>query len=190
MHILQFSDLKALKTHKITESEHIDDILEDSATEEVDLTKPIYALGRRKTSQAQIYLTFRKEHVEDSPLFTVNVNKKNIHSYFQQPELVKYSLAPLSAVGLLGQKHEYFPPRVSKLIQTGFDIKITAKGGGKSSQSGAVRLGLARVFLKIGKQEIKARLKSFGMLTRDSRMVERKKPGQKKARKKFQWAKR
>ena len=70
-----------------------------------------------------------------------------------------------------------------------FDVIATVKGGGLSGQAGAVRHGLSRA-LSLFEPELRKPLKTAGMLTRDSRVVERKKPGQKKARKKFQWVKR
>ncbi len=102
----------------------------------------------------------------------VLVNQKPLHEYFnplQRREIVQ----AFEASGTAGQ----------------YDVWCTVKGGGVSGQAGAVRLGIARA-LECHTPELRPLLSRAGMLTRDSRRVERKKPGQKKARKKFQWVKR
>jgi len=70
-----------------------------------------------------------------------------------------------------------------------FDVKSTVKGGGISGQAGAIRLGISRALVNY-KPELKTELRRYGLMTRDSRKVERKKPGRKKARKQYQWVKR
>ena len=80
-------------------------------------------------------------------------------------------------------------PLVALEQETGYDINVNVSGGGLSGQSGAIRLGLSRALLKVN-PENRSLLKSNGLLTRDARKVERKKPGQPGARKKFQFSKR
>ncbi len=121
--------------------------------------------GRRKTSVARIYL---KEGTG-----TVTVNKKDYKEYF--PTL------PLQYV--INQALE-----VSQL-EGKFDILVNVKGGGISGQAEAIRLAIAKAIVE-DNPEKKSDLRAKGLMTRDSRMVERKKPGRKKARKKFQFSKR
>ncbi|HWQ59701.1 MAG TPA: 30S ribosomal protein S9 [Candidatus Fimivivens sp.] len=126
----------------------------------------LYAVGRRKTAVAQVRLYPDKgndKHV---------VNRKDYTTYFPvalQPILV----APLSALGLSGD----------------FVVSATVKGGGVNAQAEAIRLGVARALLKHD-EALRLPLRAEGFLTRDSRSVERKKPGLKKARRSPQWSKR
>jgi len=128
--------------------------------------KYLYAVGRRKTAVAQVRLYPDKgndKHI---------VNKKDYTTYFPvalQPVL----LAPLTALGLSGD----------------FVISATVKGGGVNAQAEAIRLGVARAILKHDETQ-RTLLRVHGLLTRDSRSVERKKPGLKKARRAPQWSKR
>lgn len=121
--------------------------------------------GRRKTSVAQVRLI--------SGTGNVLVNRLPIKEYFTVENYRKDALLPL------------------ELTQTAqqFDVFVTVRGGGKSGQSGAVRLGVARALVGYN-EELRAALRPAGVLTRDPRMVERKKYGQKKARKRFQFSKR
>ena len=80
-------------------------------------------------------------------------------------------------------------PLVALEQENGYDIKVNVSGGGLTGQSGAIRLGLSRALLNVNPDN-RSQLKSNGLLTRDSRKVERKKPGQPGARKKFQFSKR
>lgn len=100
------------------------------------------------------------------------MNGKLLHEYFQPVQRRECTQA-LHIAGLAGM----------------YDVWCTVKGGGMTGQAGAIRLGTARA-LKAMQPELRLVLSRAGMLTRDPRMVERKKPGQKKARKKFQWVKR
>ncbi|NTW15798.1 MAG: 30S ribosomal protein S9 [Candidatus Moranbacteria bacterium] len=126
----------------------------------------LYAVGRRKTAVAQVRLYPDKgndKHV---------VNRKDYTEYFPvalQPTL----LAPLSALGLSGD----------------FVVSATVKGGGVNAQAEAIRLGVARALLKHD-EALRLPLRAEGLLTRDARSVERKKPGLKKARRSPQWSKR
>ncbi len=132
-----------------------------------DDVKYFYAVGKRKTAIAQV----RIYPVEKSKDFSVNDRK--LEKYFTIPRHAEAAKAPLVATG---QEEK-------------FDVSVHIIGGGINAQSEAVRLGVARAILKYDESFRKA-LRDLGYLTRDSRMVERKKPGLKKARRAPQWAKR
>jgi small subunit ribosomal protein S9 len=124
-----------------------------------------WGTGRRKSSVARVRIRPGKGEVI--------VNKRKLDEYFTQPRDRSDAVAPLKATNTI----------------EGLDVFVNVKGGGTSGQAGAVMLGVARALRKYdeGLMDI---LRETGYLTRDSRMVERKKPGQKKARKKFQFSKR
>jgi small subunit ribosomal protein S9 len=124
-----------------------------------------YGTGRRKESVARVFLRPGKGEI--------TVNKKPIDTYFVRESLIQMLTAPLNTVG------------AGKDI----DLYITVKGGGKTGQAGAIRLGISRALIERDVAN-RAALKSEGFLTRDARAVERKKPGQPKARKKSQFSKR
>ncbi|MDP8202704.1 MAG: 30S ribosomal protein S9 [Candidatus Tenebribacter burtonii] len=123
------------------------------------------AVGRRKESVARVRLT-----PGTGKRIANNVTMK---SYLQRETLEMIIEQPLDLVGLTDK----------------VDIKVNVNGGGLSGQAGAIRHGIARALVKYD-EELKGELKKNGFLTRDSRMVERKKPGRPKARKKFQFSKR
>lgn len=123
------------------------------------------ATGRRKTSTARVYLSEGSGNIV--------VNEKPAIEYFKKETLIKQIFEPLNAIDLADK----------------FDIKINVDGGGVSGQIGAIKLGISRAILKYDASH-KPGLKKEGLLTRDSRMVERKKSGQPKARKRFQFSKR
>lgn len=125
----------------------------------------IHSLGRRKTSIARVYLAPGSGDIK--------VNSRDFKEYFPT--------GPLQYILKQSQT-------VINVVET-YDIKITVNGGGIKGQAEASRLGIARALVKIS-EENKSPLRKEGLLTRDPRMVERKKPGQKKARKKFQFSKR
>lgn len=125
----------------------------------------INALGRRKAAIARVYLRAGSGKI--------TINDKEIESYFPNPLLQFVVRQPLAKLGVEGQ----------------YDIKINLKGGGYTGQSEAARLGIARALVKINPED-KAALKAEGFMTRDPRAVERKKPGQPGARRKFQFSKR
>ena len=125
----------------------------------------VNALGRRKSAVARIFV---KEGTGK-----ITINKKDLQVYFPSSILqfiVKQPLAKVDAV----EK---------------YDIKVNLDGGGFTGQSQALRLAIARALVKINADDKKA-LRSEGFLTRDAREVERKKPGQPKARRRFQFSKR
>ncbi len=125
----------------------------------------VNTIGRRKTARARIYLS------DGSGKITVN--KKDYKVYFPTPTL-QYTV------------NQAF---VTTSTQDKYDIIATCEGGGFNGQAEALRLAISRALVEIN-PEFKPPLKAIGLMTRDSRMVERKKPGQKKARKKFQFSKR
>ena len=122
-------------------------------------------VGRRKTAVARVRISSGKGQVD--------VNGKDLKGYFKIARLEKSAIAPLSNLKLDDK----------------FDLTARVKGGGLKAQAEAVKLGLARA-LVLSNGEFKKRLRTLGFLTRDSRMVERKKPGLKKARRAPQWKKR
>ena len=125
----------------------------------------INTIGRRKTSVARIYMTPGKGDIK--------VNNKDYTEYFSVDIMQIIVKQPLNTVDADGK----------------YDIKINVDGGGIKGQAEAVRLAISRALCEID-AENRPPLKKEGFLTRDSRMVERKKPGRKKARKKFQFSKR
>jgi small subunit ribosomal protein S9 len=129
------------------------------------MTNTYQAVGRRKESVARVRL------VPGSGNQTVN--GKAIGAYFTRSTVVDGVLKPFELTSTADR----------------YDVKASVNGGGASGQAGAVRLGIARALVKVDESYRKP-LKQAGLLTRDPRMKERKKPGQKGARKKFQFSKR
>ncbi len=125
----------------------------------------IHTIGRRKTSVARIFLK------EGSGKITVN--GQDFETYFP----------------ILTHRVDILKPFVVTDTMGKYDVRVTVKGGGVSGQAGAIRLGIARALLEVD-PEFRQQLKPAGLLTRDPRMVERKKYGRPKARKKFQFSKR
>ncbi|NLZ96210.1 MAG: 30S ribosomal protein S9 [Bacteroidales bacterium] len=125
----------------------------------------INALGRRKAAVARVFVR------EGSG--KIVINKRDIEKYFPSPILQYVLKQPLLTLDVVEK----------------YDIKINLDGGGQKGQAEAARLGIARALVKINPDD-KSALKAEGFMTRDSRIVERKKPGQPGARKKFQFSKR
>ena len=125
----------------------------------------VHKIGRRKTAVARIYLSEGKGNI--------TVNKKDYKDYFTTGTLQYKVQQPLMLTENL----------------TSYDIKVNVYGGGVTGQAEAIRLAISRALCKID-AEHRLVLKPEGLLTRDPRMVERKKFGQKKARKKYQFSKR
>lgn len=121
--------------------------------------------GRRKKSVARIYMVPGKGKV--------NVNSKKLEDFFPVKNHQNVVNQPLEVTETLGQ----------------YDINVNVFGGGVTGQASAISLAIAKGLVAID-AELKPKLREFGLMTRDPRMVERKKPGQKKARKKFQFSKR
>lgn len=124
-----------------------------------------HTIGRRKTSIARVYLTKGNG--------SIKINNKDYKEYFTTLPL-QYKI------------NQVF--QVSNTLDQ-YDVRINVDGGGITGQAEAIRMGIARAMIKI-EPEHRPALKAEGFLTRDPRMVERKKPGQKKARKRFQFSKR
>ena len=125
----------------------------------------IHKIGRRKTAVARVYV--------NSGQGNITVNKKNLNDYFTTGPLIFKVMQPLNMTG----------------NEENFDIKVNVYGGGITGQAEAIRLALSRAMVELDADN-RAILKPEGLMTRDPRMVERKKFGQKKARKKFQFSKR
>ena len=125
----------------------------------------INTLGRRKTSVARVYLS--------KGTGKVTVNKKDVTEFFPVALLQVKIQKPFELTETKGQ----------------YDVTVNVAGGGINGQAEAIRLGISRALVKVS-EDFKPVLKADGLMTRDPRMVERKKPGQPKARKKFQFSKR
>ena len=125
----------------------------------------INAIGRRKSSVARVYL---KEGTGN-----IIINKKALNEYFPSAILQYVVKQPLALLG----------------VEEKYDIKVNLDGGGFTGQSQALRLAIARALVKVNAED-KKNLKDHGFLTRDSRSVQRQKPGQPKARRRFQFSKR
>ena len=124
-----------------------------------------YATGKRKDAVARVWIKPGNG--------TVTINKRPVETYFARPVLRMILRQPLEIAGRVDQ----------------YDITVTVAGGGLSGQAGAVRHGLSKA-LTYYEPELRAPLKREGFLTRDARVVERKKYGRKKARRSFQFSKR
>jgi small subunit ribosomal protein S9 len=123
------------------------------------------ALGRRKTAVARVYLSKGKGEV--------TINNRPVSEFFPTNLLLTKIKQPFEITETVGQ----------------YNVKATVNGGGINGQAEAVRLGISRALVEIS-EDFKPALRAEGLMTRDPRMVERKKPGQPKARKKFQFSKR
>ena len=121
--------------------------------------------GRRKCSVARAYVS--------SGTGVITINKRDYKEYFKTPTLQYYVLQSLNNAKAVGE----------------YDVKVNVNGGGTTGQAQAVRLAIAKALVEIN-PELKKELRAEGLITRDPRMVERKKFGQKKARARFQFSKR
>jgi len=128
-------------------------------------TTRFHGVGRRKTSVARVWI--------EPGSGATTVNDRPISEYFPRHSLQQHALEPLSAAEL----------------QNRFDVRVLVMGGGQTGQAGALRLGLARALVSY-EETLRARMRERGLLTRDPREVERKKPGRPGARKRFQFSKR
>jgi len=125
----------------------------------------INAIGRRKAAVARIYLSEGKGQI--------TINKRDLKEFFPSQILQYIVTQPLNTLG----------------VAENYDIKVNIYGGGIKGQAEAIRLAVSRALVKVN-EENKPALKAEGFMTRDARVVERKKPGQPKARKRFQFSKR
>ena len=124
-----------------------------------------HAIGRRKESVCRVYLRPGSGKWD--------VNGRTLGDYFPRPTLVSAIQQPFTATDTLGR----------------FDVRARIDGGGVSGQAGALRLAVARALVRLDEGH-RRKLRDLGLLTRDARAVERKKPGRPKARKRFQFSKR
>jgi small subunit ribosomal protein S9 len=125
----------------------------------------LHAVGRRKEAVCRVYLKPGSGKWE--------INGRTIGDYFPRPALVSSIQLPFSATDNLGK----------------WDVTANIDGGGTTGQAGALRLAIARALVK-SDEAYRRKLRELGLLTRDARAVERKKPGRPKARKRFQFSKR
>ena len=125
----------------------------------------IHAIGRRKAAVARVYLSKGKGNIL--------VNGKDFKDYFPVDTMQYKLVQPFKLLDVLAK----------------YDVSVNVNGGGTTGQSEAIRLAISRALCDVNIDN-RPSLKSEGLLTRDARVVERKKPGQKKSRKKFQWVKR
>ncbi len=125
----------------------------------------IHKIGRRKTAVARVYVSEGKGNI--------TINKKDLNDYLTTATLQYKVKQPFALTDTLGA----------------YDVKVNVYGGGVTGQAEAIRLAISRAMCELN-EENRSILKPEGLLTRDPRMVERKKFGQKKARKKFQFSKR
>ena len=124
------------------------------------------ALGRRKTAVARVYLSAGKGNI--------TINDRPLEDYFKEGSLQYIVNQPFAVTKTEGQ----------------FDVKVNVVGGGTKGQAEAIRLGISRALSDLDREAYRPALKAEGFLTRDSREVERKKPGQPGARARFQFSKR
>lgn len=125
----------------------------------------INAIGRRKSAVARIYMSEGKGNI--------TINNRELSNYFSTTQLQYIVRQPLNTLNVVEK----------------YDIKVNLDGGGFKGQAEALRLAISRALVKINEED-KSVLRKSGFLTRDPREVERKKPGQPKARKRFQFSKR
>lgn len=130
------------------------------------MEKTVNALGRRKSAVARVYVS--------AGTGNITINGRELKDYFSDESLQYIVNQPLEATGTAGQ----------------FDIKANLDGGGIKGQAEALRLGISRALCEVDKEAYRSTLKAAGFLTRDAREVERKKPGQPGARRRFQFSKR
>ena len=128
--------------------------------------KQVNALGRRKSAVARVYVVPGKGDI--------TINGRELNDYFKEDTLRYIVNQPFEVTGTAAQ----------------FDVKANLDGGGIKGQAEALRLGIARALCEVDKEAYRPALKAAGFLTRDAREVERKKPGQPGARRRFQFSKR
>jgi small subunit ribosomal protein S9 len=131
----------------------------------MDGTPRFYGTGRRKSSVARVWLQTGEGRIQ--------VNDRSVDEFFPRPTLKMVLVQPLKVAGLEGK----------------YDVIASVSGGGATGQAGAIRLGIARALLRVD-AAVRSGLKKAGLLTRDPRVKERKKYGQKGARARFQFSKR
>ena len=128
--------------------------------------KQVNALGRRKSAVARVYVVPGKGNI--------TINGRELNDYFKEDTLRYLVNQPFEVTGTTAQ----------------FDVKANLDGGGIKGQAEALRLGISRALCEVDREAYRPALKAAGFLTRDAREVERKKPGQPGARRRFQFSKR
>ena len=128
--------------------------------------KVVNALGRRKSAVARVYVVSGKGNIV--------INGRELSEYFKEDTLRYIVNQPFEVTGTTAQ----------------FDVKVNLDGGGIKGQAEALRIGIARALCEVATEAYRSALKAAGFLTRDAREVERKKPGQPGARRRFQFSKR
>ena len=139
--------------------------IENNIEVKLDSKQRVYATGKRKNSIARVWLK--------SGSGTISVNGKTLDKYFARPVLQMIVNQPLNVID----------------AENGYEIMVTVKGGGLSGQAGAIRHGISKA-LSSYDSSLRPALKKVGFITRDSRIVERKKSGLAKARRSYQFSKR
>ena len=145
--------------------DNTDNIIENNNEVKLDNKQRAYATGKRKNSIARVWVKRGSGEI--------SVNGKSLDQYFARPVLQMIVNQPLDLVDGVG----------------GYEIMATVKGGGLSGQAGAIRHGISKA-LSLYDVSLRPALKKVGFITRDSRVVERKKPGLAKARRSYQFSKR
>jgi small subunit ribosomal protein S9 len=145
--------------------ENTDTIKEEIKPVNLDIKQRVYATGKRKNSIARVWLKLGTG--------SISINGKSLEKYFARPVLQMIVNQPLNIVDGQGV----------------YEIMATVKGGGLSGQAGAIRHGISKA-LSLYDSSLRPALKKAGYITRDSRVVERKKPGLAKARRSYQFSKR
>lgn len=167
--VKEAKEAKEIKGAEAVKETEMTEVKKETALEKKLSGKYFYAVGRRKSSVAQVRI-YPDEKAGDNDYI---INGKKAKDYFPGVSLQNVLFAPLKAVGTHGK----------------FKFSILVRGGGFRGQVDAAQLGIARALVK-SDETLRKALKDLKFLTRDSRKVERKKPGLKKARKSPQWAKR
>ncbi len=145
--------------------ENAENIIENTTEVKLDSKQRAYATGKRKNSIARVWIKLGSG--------TISINGKSIDKYFARPVLQMIVNQPLNVID----------------NENGYEIMATVKGGGLSGQAGAIRHGISKA-LSLYDPSLRPALKKVGYITRDSRVVERKKPGLAKARRSYQFSKR
>lgn len=162
---VELSELKKAAAKAPTAAADVSAAPSAPAKPKLDKQGRAYATGRRKDSVARVWIKPGKGKI--------TVNKRDFESYFGRPTLRMILNQPFVASGRAGS----------------YDVVCTVKGGGLSGQAGAIRFGISRALVNF-EPELRKPLKAGGFMTRDSRTVERKKYGRRKARRSFQFSKR
>ena len=145
--------------------ENTETLINETNSNQLDAKQRAYATGKRKNSIARVWLKRGSG--------SISVNGKSLDKYFARPVLQMIVNQPLNVID----------------GESGYEIMVTVKGGGLSGQAGAIRHGISKA-LSLYDSSFRPALKKIGYITRDSRVVERKKPGLAKARRSFQFSKR